>query len=415
MENTSANTVASTNPNDTTSTDIKAANKAANNSEKTVRTIGIVGIALLVLGLIGWALQLTGGLLAGSGMTNIFLWGLMIALFAFMVGFGAGSQLVASAIYLFNKEELMPIARIASATGLACVGAAGVAILTDLGAIRNILAMIFGLNLRSPLAWDMLAISAFIVVSLIQLIMIALNSKSARIWAILAGVFAVILQIVEGLLFSTQTAHSWWATPIMPIDFLVVAFVSGSALMLFVACIKGATSDSVKWIGRICAWAIAVHLVLAICDLIIVAFEGTPETGGVLNAIGSNILLYLCELVLPAIAMVILFVNDKKGEQKLAITASVLVVIGIFVHRLMLLYPAYNAPSLYLTLSGTDAVTGPYAISTGRYLDWDQTFALSTPYFPAGAEWLAGLAPIGFALVATIVILWVMKKIGKTE
>ena len=378
---------------------------------KTTRVAGIAGIALLVIGLIGWALQLTQGLLAGSGMTNIFLWGLMIALFAFMVGFGAGSQLVASAIYLFGKEELKPIARIAAATGLACVGAAGVAILTDLGAIRNIMAMIFGLNLRSPLAWDMIAITAFIVVSVIQLIVIARDDKSAKAWAIVAGVFAIILQIVEGLLFSTQTAHAWWATPIMPIDFLVVAFVSGSALMLLVACVKGASPDGAAWIGRLCAWAIALHLMLAICDLIIVSVEGTPEAGGVLGAIGSNIVLYLCELLLPAIAMAILFANGTKRQPNLYIAASIITIIGIFAHRMMLLYPSYNAPSLYLTLSGTDTVTGPYPISTGRYLDWDQTFALGTPYLPAGAEWLAGLAPIGFALVATIVILWIMKKI----
>lgn len=382
---------------------------------KTTRIVGIAGIALLVIGLIGWAMQLAGGLLAGSGMTNIFLWGLMIALFAFMVGFGAGSQLVASAIYLFGKEELKPIARIAAATGLACVGAAGVAILTDLGAIRNIMAMIFGLNLRSPLAWDMIAITAFIVVSVIQLIVIARDDKSAKAWAIAAGVFAIALQIVEGLLFSTQTAHAWWATPIMPIDFLVVAFVSGSALMLLVACVKGANPDGAAWIGRLCAWAIALHLVLAICDLVIVTVEGTPEAGGVLGAIGANILLYLCELLLPAIAMVLLFVNGGKKQANIYIAASIIAIVGIFAHRMMLLYPSYNAPSLYLTLSGTDAVTGPYPISTGRYLDWDQTFALGTQYFPAGAEWLAGLAPIGFALVATIVILWVMKKIGKAE
>ena len=111
--------------------------------------------------------------------------------------------------------------------------------------------------------------------------------------------------------------------------------------------------------------------------------------------------------------MILLFVNGGKRQSSMYIAAAIIAIVGIFAHRLMLLYPSYNAPSLYLTLSGTDAVTGPYPISTGRYLDWDQTFALGTPYFPAGAEWLAGLAPIGFALVATIIILWIMKKIGK--
>lgn len=383
--------------------------------ERSTRKIALVGIVLLVMGLIAWIVQLTGGLLAGSNMTNVFLWGLMIAVFAFLVGFGAGSQFVASAIILSGKEELKPLARIAGACGLACVCAAGVAILADLGAIRNALAMIVGMNPRSPLAWDMIAMCTFIVLSIVQLVMIARDARSVKVWAVLAGLAALALQIVEGLLFSTQTAHGWWATPIMPVDFLAVAFVSGFALILLIACVKGASSKALAWLGRICASAIAVHLVLALIDLCLMFFEGTPESAGILAAVGSNILLYLIELILPFIAMIMLFIPKNRGQKKPALIASILVIVGIFAHRLMLLFPAYNAPSLYLQLSGTDFTTGPYPISTGRYLDWDLTFANTTPYFPAGPEWLAMLFPIGLALVAAVVILFIMKKLQKDK
>lgn len=383
--------------------------------ERSTRKIALVGIVLLVVGLIAWIVQLTGGLLAGSNMTNVFLWGLMIAVFAFLVGFGAGSQFVASAIILSGKGELKPLARIAGACGLACVCAAGVAILADLGAIRNALAMIVGMNPRSPLAWDMIAMCTFIVLSIVQLVMIARDARSVKVWAVLAGLAALALQIVEGLLFSTQTAHGWWATPIMPVDFLAVAFVSGFALILLIACVKGASSKALAWLGRICASAIAVHLVLALIDLCLMFFEGTPESAGILAAVGSNILLYLVELILPFIAMIMLFLPKNRGQKKPALIASILVIVGIFAHRLMLLFPAYNAPSLYLQLSGTDFTTGPYPISTGRYLDWDLTFANTTPYFPAGPEWLAMLFPIGLALVAAVVILFIMKKLQKDK
>ena len=336
--------------------------------ERSTRKIALVGIILLVVGLIAWIMQLTGGLLAGSNMTNVF----------------------------------------AGACGLACVCAAGVAILADLGAIRNALAMIVGMNPRSPLAWDMIAMCTFIVLSIVQLVMIARDARSVKVWAVLAGLAALALQIVEGLLFSTQTAHGWWATPIMPVDFLAVAFVSGFALILLIACVKGASSKALAWLGRICASAIAVHLVLALIDLCLMFFEGTPESAGILAAVGSNILLYLVELILPFIAMIMLFLPKNRGQKKPALIASILVIVGIFAHRLMLLFPAYNAPSLYLQLSGTDFTTGPYPISTGRYLDWDLTFANTTPYFPM-------LFPIGLALVAAVVILFIMKKLQKDK
>ena len=167
--------------------------------EKSTRIVGIVGAVLLVAGAVGWGIQLSGGLLAHSGMTNIFLWGVMIAMFAFLVGFGAGSQLVASAIWLTGREDLRPLARTAATWGLACVAGAGVAILADLGALRNILAMIVGLNLRSPLAWDMIAMTAFIVLAVIELVAMARQSPRTQLWAVLAGVAAVALQVVEGL------------------------------------------------------------------------------------------------------------------------------------------------------------------------------------------------------------------------
>lgn len=368
-----------------------------------------LGIVLLLVGAAGWFAQLSGGLIEGSGMSNVFLWGLMIAVFAFMVGFGAGAQLVCSWIYLRNRDELKPFAQLAAAIGLACVAAAGVAILADLGAIRNLLAMIVGLNLRSPLAWDMIALSAFLVLAVIQLVAMARESKRTRLWALLAGIAALALQVVEGLLFSTQAAHAWWATPIMPIDFVAVAFVSGSALLLFIAAARGESSAVTTWLARFCAIAIGVHLVLAIADLALVATEGTPMAQGVLAALGDHMGLYAAELALPAVGMACLLSIARHGASGACMLASGLSIVGIFAHRLMLLFPAYDAPSLYLTLSGTDALTGPYPLSTGRYLDLGQAFAITTAYVPAPAEWLAALLPVGVAVVATIVIVAAMR------
>lgn len=370
--------------------------------EKLVLCIGAVA---LVAGAVGWGMQLTGGLIAGSGMTNVFVWGLMIAVFAFMVGFGAGAQFVCSVIYLRGRDDLKPFAHVAAAVGLACVAAAGVAILADLGAIRNILAMIVGLNPRSPLAWDMMAMTLFLVLSVIQLVAIARGSERTRLWVLLAGAAALLLQVVEGLLFSTQSAHAWWATPIMPIDFVAVAFMSGSALLLVIAAARKEGAGTLAWLARFCAIAIGVHVVLALADLAMVSFEGGPVAGGVLTALAANAPLYVTELALPLIGMALLLTLGKSGKPTICVLAGLLTIAGVFAHRLMLLFPSYNAPSLYLTLSGTNAVTGPFPISTGRYVDWGSTFANTTNYAPAFAEWVAALLPIGVAAVAAVVIL----------
>lgn len=177
-----------------------------------------------------------------------------------------------------------------------------------------------------------------------------------------------------------------------------------------------APSNSLAWLGRICAIAIAVHLVLALGDLALTALEGTPESAGILAALGSNIVLYLAELILPLIAMIMLFTRAKSGDNKYSLIAA-----HFSYRRHFCPSPYAVIPCLQCTvvippvIQGTDFTTGPYPLSTGRYLDWDWSFATVSPYFPAGLEWLAALLPVGLAIVAIIVILWVMKKIQKPQ
>ena len=393
------------------------ATKGMNGAPERKLSVGVlvVGAVLLVAGAFGWVMQLTQGLIATSGMTNSFVWGLMIVVFAFLVGFGAGAQFVCTALYLSGNEKLQRFAPVAAVVGLSCVAAAGVAILADLGAIRNILAMVVGLNLRSPLAWDVVAMTTFLVLSLVQVIAIARTSPRVKIWAVLAGVAALALQVVEGLLFSLQTAHAWWATPIMPVDFVAVAFVSGSALLLVVA-VAAKQDDAVcAWLSRFAAIAIAVHLVLALVDLVLVVSEGTPQAAGVLAVLQGNAVLYAVELTLPLLAMVLLFARGRSGSGALRLLAALLAAMGIFAHRFMLLYPAYDAPSLYVGLSGTNAVLGAYPVSTGRYLDWGTTFATASGYSPAPVECLAALMPFGVAVVAGVVLYALVKRVSATE
>ena len=106
------------------------------------------------------------GLYDTANVGNAMSWGLLIAVFAFLVGFGAGSQFLASLIVLLKKDHLLPWATLAQAIALAGGCGAGVAIIADLGSPWNMLAMILSPNPASPLTWDMLALSAFVVVSL---------------------------------------------------------------------------------------------------------------------------------------------------------------------------------------------------------------------------------------------------------
>ena len=190
----------------------------------------LLAAVMVVVGGVAWLSMLVFGLYDTANVGNAMSWGLLIAVFAFLVGFGAGSQLLASLIVLLEKDHLLPWATLAQAIALAGGCGAGVAIIADLGSPWNMLAMILSPNPASPLTWDMIALSAFVVVSLICLVALIRNWKSIRVWMVIGLVAAVALQIVEGLLFAQQSARLWWHSPIVVIDFLAVAFVCGLAI-----------------------------------------------------------------------------------------------------------------------------------------------------------------------------------------
>lgn len=118
------------------------------------KQLGALVVALIIMaaGLAAWVAQLTTGLLATTNMGNVFCWGLLIGMFAFCVGFGAGGQLAASYIVLSKRPELQRFALPAQAVGLGGAIGASVAIIADLGSPENILAMLLHLNVVSPLA-----------------------------------------------------------------------------------------------------------------------------------------------------------------------------------------------------------------------------------------------------------------------
>ena len=211
----------------------------------------IVALVVAAAGLAAWIAQLTAGLLATTSLSNVFCWGLLIGMFAFCVGFGAGGQLAASYIVLSKRSELQRFALPAQAAGLGGAIGASVAIIADLGSPENILAMLLHLNIASPLAWDMMALTFFIAASVVGLAALARSWKSARAWMIVGAVAAVALQVVEGLLFALPSARVWWHSGIVPADFLVVAFVCGFALVLAMAVVAGKKGSSVVSVGEI--------------------------------------------------------------------------------------------------------------------------------------------------------------------
>lgn len=390
-------------------------------SERTLQTGHgkwpvIVAAICIVLGCAAWIFQLSAGLLAGSGMSNTFAWGLMIAVFAFLVGFGAGSQFVASYIVLAKRNDLMPYVKVAQGIALAGAIGAGVAILIDLGHPLHIMAMLAGPNPTSALTWDMIALSAFIVIAIINVVAIARNSRLLRFWMVLGAIAAFALQLVEGLLFALMEARVWWHSVVMPIDFIVVAVVCGLAIAVIACALtKGDYNpDALHDLSFLLAVAIIVHIVLALVDLALVWFGGSAADAAAISALGSVWYLYVLELGLPIAAVFVLLLG-KKDPIKSMFWGGGLTIAGMFFHRLMLLYPAFGSPTLFVTLSNEPSPAWALPASTGLYDHTGNAFELAQGYAPNVFEWVSMLLPLGIALAVFLIVTWFVGKMTHAQ
>ena len=133
---------------------------------KNPLVVGSGAIALVGIGV--YVYQLLFGL-GITGMNNSTSWGLYLTCFMFFVGLFAGGLIVASSASIFGIKKYKAVALPAVILSLVCICCAGICVLVDLGGIQRIWRMFTGLNFLSPLAWDMIVITCYLVINLVYL------------------------------------------------------------------------------------------------------------------------------------------------------------------------------------------------------------------------------------------------------
>jgi len=391
--------------------------------------LGLAG-ALILISLIAWGYQVKNGLIV-TNMRNSFSWGLYIATFAFFVGVAAGGLIVSSSVYLFNIEKLKPFTRIASLSAFASILGAGAMIFPDMGRVERVWNIFVYPNFKSPLVWDVIVISAYLLITFLsvyvqllpdwknegsgflngwtkarsQAYVDAFSKKWSKRVALVGLPVAILIHTVTALIFATQESRGWWNTAVLPPDFVSVAVASGTALVLVIALIAVGKDQFDQYKGAfqtmalIVAGSLVVHFFFVSVDLIIHGWSGNPEGEEILSLIfGHYGYLYATELLLPAFTMIFFFTEKGKSSYKALMIGSLLLFIGVFAHRLMLMYPAFNAFPLSLSIPGAEIESWAYPVAIGQLQEGAPVFVNSWAYSPTLIEYAVALLPFGLVL-----------------
>jgi len=233
----------------------------------------LVSLMMLSTGAAAVSYQLSTGI-GTWGLNNTVGWAFDITNFVFWIGIGHAGTLISAILFLFRQRWRTSVNRSAEAMTIIAVACAGIFPLIHMG--RPWLAHWFlpypnfrgplWVNFRSPLVWDMFAISTYLTISavfwylglipdLATLRDRALSKTkkavyaflslgwdgSGRTWSRYETVYLLLAGLATPLVISVHTIVSWdfatsvipgWHTTIFPPYFVAGAVFSGFAMVL---------------------------------------------------------------------------------------------------------------------------------------------------------------------------------------
>lgn len=364
------------------------------------RALIIVLIALAFTGLYMLIFQQWRSGLGVTGMNTPTYWGLYIVNFAFFIGLSAGGILVSALAHVGGVKQFAPVSRISEILAVICLFLAQIFIFVDMGRPERLLNLVsYGWTQRweSPLIWDVTIVLAYELLAigllyystradlvrtgkngtLYRILTLGNNDisetalkKDKRMLYLLAFISipgAVALHSITAWIFGLMVARPGWNTAIIAPLFVTSAIVSGLALVTVVAYLSRRSlsapvkDDTIKSLGKVIMWLIPVLGYLMFSELLTIMYAGSVGHASAFQDIISGryaglFWLFVLGLLIP---FLILLINRGRSAG-LVVFASILLILGVWLERFILIIPPQlNAP---LLPQGSYTPSGPESL-----------------------------------------------------
>ncbi|WP_370477779.1 NrfD/PsrC family molybdoenzyme membrane anchor subunit [Tamlana flava] len=372
-------------------------------------------ILIILIGMYGYYRQLKYGLIV-TAMRDYTSWGIYISNFVFFVAISLVGSLFSSILKLNRNEWSKPLTRISEIIAVSAIICAIVIIIVDMGRPDRFFYVIRYLRIQSPIIWDVIIISTYLVISLILLYtsllpdlalcrdrltaipnwkkklyrILAINwrndpnqitmlQKVTKILAISVLPVAFAIHTVTSWLFATTWRPGWDSTNLGPY-FVSGAFMAGAAAIIIAmyfirksirlkAYITEAHFDKM---GKLLVLLSLVYLYFNINEYLGPAFKMVGVEGEHITElfVGKYAPMYwfvqLGGLVLPIVLL--LFKTMRRSFPIFII--SMFIILGAWFKRFLIVIPSLQHP--YLPIQGVDE---SYLHYNPTWEEWSITFA----------------------------------------
>lgn len=125
-------------------------------------------VLIMLIGCYAYYLQLKHGLIV-TALRDYATWGIYISNFVFFVAISLVGALISSVLRLTNFNWYRPLTRIAEIIAVAGVIWAGLIIIVDMGRPDRILNLFLHPRIQSPILWDVVVVTTYLVTSVLLL------------------------------------------------------------------------------------------------------------------------------------------------------------------------------------------------------------------------------------------------------
>ncbi len=206
------------------------------------------------------------------------VWDAIIAIYLFLAGLGAGA-FVLGVLTNWSKAPAPTMKKIAFIVAPVAVAVGTLMLVVDAHAgLMNPLRF-FGLvtNLGSVMAWGVIILSAFLVVSVVDVAILLVKKSSPKALDIVGAILAVCVAAYTGVLLGDAgIAFPLWNMAILPVLFIVSAASTGTAITVLIT--RFAAADEVSALP----WLSKASLALPVLELalVVILLAVTGATSG---------------------------------------------------------------------------------------------------------------------------------------
>lgn len=428
--------------------------------EETMARPGLAGkiwigslLSVIAAAAVAYAYQLAKGLKV-TAMREYISWGVYIANFVFFIGISHAGTLISAILRVTNAEWRRSVTRVAEAITVFALMVGAPMVLIDMGRIDRILNIAFHGRLNSPLLWDVCSICTYLTGSFTFLYVAMIPDFAILAKRFSPGSKPSLLQrfyraaslgysgtpvqkhlleramhamsvIIIPVAVSVHTVVSWifgmtlrpgWHSTIFGPYFVVGAIYSGTAaLIVAMAVFRKAyhlenliTMRQFRALGALLMALTVVYLYFTLAEYLTSWYGGEAVDRRLLHVLMGQgpygitwwAIVAGC-FFLPALLLVIPIVFPNKLSLSRLVIASILINIGMWLKRYLIIVPTLLTPYIPAEAAGITPHYNPtwveWTITAGAFAVFLLLFTLFAKIFPIISIWetIEGVEDVG--------------------